>query len=40
MKVICEITVPIARSERNNEATLEAFRQQLINEYPAIKQLL
>ncbi|WP_262964397.1 ABC transporter ATP-binding protein [Methylobacter psychrophilus] len=40
MSVISEITVPISRSERNNESTIEAFRQNLINNYPEIKQLL
>jgi len=40
MNVISEITVPIARSERDNEAAIEAFRQQLINDYPEIKCLL
>jgi len=40
MNVISAINVPIARSERDNEAAIEAFRQQLVNEHPAIKQLL
>lgn len=40
MQVISEITVPLARSERHDEALLEAFRQQVLNDYPAIKQLL
>ena len=40
MTVISEIKVPIARAERHNEQAIEVFRQQLINDYPAIKQLL
>ncbi len=40
MSVISEITVPIPRSERHNENTIEAFRQSLINNYSEIKQLL
>ena len=40
MTVISEITVPVPRTERNDEKAIEAFRQQLINDYPEIKQLL
>jgi NitT/TauT family transport system ATP-binding protein len=40
MTVISEIIVPIPRAERHNENAIEAFRQQLINDYPEIKQLL
>ncbi|MGZ8227763.1 MAG: ABC transporter ATP-binding protein [Methylococcaceae bacterium] len=40
MRVISEITVPIPRNNRHNEALIEAFRQQLITDYPAIKELL
>ncbi len=40
MGFVTEITVPIARDDRNNEQAIEAFRQQLLNDYPAIKQLL
>jgi NitT/TauT family transport system ATP-binding protein len=40
MTVISEITVPVPRTERHNENAIEAFRQQLINDYPEIKQLL
>ena len=40
MTVISEITVPIPRAERHNENAIEAFRQQLINDYPDIKKLL
>ncbi len=40
MTVISEITVPVPRAERNDEKAIEAFRQQLINDYPEIKQLL
>lgn len=38
--VISEIIVPIPRAERHNEHAIEVFRQQLINDYPEIKQLL
>jgi len=40
MQVLSEITVPISRVERLNENVIEVFRQQLINDYPAINQLL
>ena len=40
MSVIAEIEVPICRSERHNEASVEAFRQQLINDYADIRNLL
>ncbi len=40
MTVISEITVPVPRAERNDEKAIEAFRQQLINDYPEIKKLL
>jgi len=40
MSVISEISVPIPRAERHDETAIEAFRQQLLTEYPAIKQLL
>jgi NitT/TauT family transport system ATP-binding protein len=40
MRVISDIVVPIARTQRHDEAAIEAFRQQLINNYPDIKQLL
>jgi NitT/TauT family transport system ATP-binding protein len=40
MSVISEISVPIPRAERHDESAIETFRQQLLNEYPAIKQLL
>jgi len=40
MAVISEIVVPIERNERSNEALIEKFRQQLLNDYPEIKQLL
>jgi hypothetical protein len=32
--------VSIPRTERHNENAIEAFRQNLINNYPEIKQLL
>ena len=40
MTVISEIIVPIPRNERHNENAIEAFRQQLINEYPELNQLV
>jgi ABC-type nitrate/sulfonate/bicarbonate transport system ATPase subunit len=40
MHVISEIIVPIPRNDRDNEAALELFRQQLLQNYPDIKQLL
>jgi NitT/TauT family transport system ATP-binding protein len=40
MQVLSEITVPIPRTERGNESVIELFRQQLINDHPAINQLL
>lgn len=40
MSVITEITVPIARQDRDNEAIVEVFRQQLLNDYPEIRSLL
>ncbi len=40
MSVVREMAVPIARSERNNEAAVEAFRQQLKHDYPDINGLL
>lgn len=40
MTVISEIKVPIARSERHDEKAIEAFRQLLLLDYPAIRGLL
>lgn len=40
MRVISDIVVPIPRTQRHDEAAIEQFRQQLINHYPDIKQLL
>lgn len=40
MRVVSEIVVPIARSERSNELAVESFRQQLLENHPEIKQLL
>ena len=40
MQVVSEISVPIAREQRDNEAAIEAFRQQLLQHHPEIKQLL
>jgi ABC-type nitrate/sulfonate/bicarbonate transport system ATPase subunit len=37
MKVIAEISVPISRAERENEVTIEAFRQQLLHSYPELR---
>jgi ABC-type nitrate/sulfonate/bicarbonate transport system ATPase subunit len=40
MHVVSEIVVPIARNERDNERSIESFRQQLLNDYPDISRLL
>ena len=40
MTVITEITVPIPRVDRYDEKAIDVFRQQLLNDYPEIKQLL
>jgi NitT/TauT family transport system ATP-binding protein len=40
MQVISDIVVPIPRMQRHDETAIERFRQQLLNDYPAIKQLL
>lgn len=40
MTVINDISVPIPRSQRHDEIAIEHFRQQLLNDYPTIKQLL
>jgi NitT/TauT family transport system ATP-binding protein len=40
MTVVRTLTVPIARNERNDEAAVEAFRQQLKQDYPDINALL
>lgn len=40
MQIITQISVPIARDRRDDESVIEAFRQQLINDYPAINKLL
>ena len=40
MSIISEIVVSIARNQRHDEVAIEQFRQQLLNEHPAIKQLL
>jgi len=40
MQAVSEIAVPIARNGRNDELAIEAFRQQLLQNHPEIKQLL
>lgn len=40
MSVISEIEVTIPRTERDNEATIEKFRQHLLSQHPEIKGLL
>jgi NitT/TauT family transport system ATP-binding protein len=40
MQVVSEIDVTIARNERLCEVSVEAFRQRLLQDYPAIKALL
>jgi ABC-type nitrate/sulfonate/bicarbonate transport system ATPase subunit len=37
MKVIAEMAVPISRKNRDNEKTIEEFRQQLLHEYPELR---
>jgi len=39
MSVTSEVKVSIPRNERENEATIDAFRQQLLSEHPEIKSL-
>lgn len=40
MTVVSEIPVSIPRSQRNDDAIIEQFRNQLINDYPEINSLL
>lgn len=40
MRVLSDITVPIAREQRQDEAPIEAFRDQLIQNHPSISELL
>ncbi len=40
MSIIKEVEVTIPRNERENETTVESFRQQLFAHYPEIKSLL
>jgi NitT/TauT family transport system ATP-binding protein len=40
MQIISQISVPIPRNNRDDETVIEAFRQQLIADYPAINALL
>lgn len=40
MQIISEIQVSIARSERNDELAIEAFRQALLQNHPDIRSLL
>jgi len=40
MSVISEVPVNIPRTERDDEAKIESFRQQLLTEHPKIKKLL
>ena len=40
MSVNSEIEVTLSREARNDESKIEAFRQQLLTEYPKIQQLL
>ena len=39
MSVINEVNVNIPRNERENETTIDTFRQQLLTDYPEIKSL-
>jgi NitT/TauT family transport system ATP-binding protein len=40
MHVVNELTVPIARSQRNDEKVIEEYRNNLLDQYPDIRQLL
>ncbi len=40
MKIVSDIAVPIPRPERHDESTIEIFRQQLMQNHPAIRSLL
>lgn len=40
MQVVSEIQVPIGRSHRYDEAAIEAFRQELLQNHPEIRALL
>ena len=40
MRVLSEIVVTIPRSQRTDETAIEQFRNQLLHDYPQIKQLL
>jgi ABC-type nitrate/sulfonate/bicarbonate transport system ATPase subunit len=40
MSVITEITIPISRPNRQDEAVVESFRRQLLHDYPEIRSLL
>lgn len=40
MSLITEISVPIARQDRQDEALIENFRQSILQDYPSIRSLL
>lgn len=40
MRILGDITVPIAREQRQDEVQIEAFREQLLKNHPAISGLL
>jgi NitT/TauT family transport system ATP-binding protein len=40
MRILSDITVPIAREQRQNEANIEAFREQLLQNHPVIRELM
>lgn len=40
MQIISQIAVTIPRNQRDNEQAIETFRQQLLNDYPDIQNLL
>jgi NitT/TauT family transport system ATP-binding protein len=40
MRIIEQITIPLNRTERNNEQQIDTIRAQLINAYPTIQGLL
>jgi NitT/TauT family transport system ATP-binding protein len=40
MRILSDVTVPIAREQRQDEAQIEAFREQLLQKHPVISELL
>lgn len=40
MRILSDITVPISREQRSDESCIEAFRAQLLQNHPKIRELL